>query len=78
MVAGVEVAGLQLLVILGGAGTQGQEAGQEPLFPSRAALEQEGLGVIGMFVILVAVVAAEVFGDQLIFVVDQEPIKDGD
>jgi hypothetical protein len=36
------------------------------------------LGVIGMFVILVAVVAAEVFGDQLIFVVDQEPIKDGD
>jgi len=73
VVARVEMADFQLLIVVGGVGTQVQETGQELLLAGAAALEQERLRVIGMFVVLMPVVAAEVFGDQLALVIDQEP-----
>ena len=58
-----------------------QDAVQDGTGKGAVVVEEPGpvfVSLIGMCVIPMPVVAAEVFGDQLIFVVDQEQIKDGD
>ena len=63
MVLGIEAALLQLSVIVGRLGTERQKAEEEFLVSRFFSLQEQGLNVVWQFVVLVAVVAADVFSN---------------
>ena len=77
MLTGVKAVDLKLEVILFGTGTEAIEAQQQFGVACCTALIEQFLAVLGIFEILVPVVAAAVGGDQLLAVVDAEPIGKG-
>ncbi len=77
VVGGVEAAQLQFGVIPLGAGRDGQEALQQALPPGAPALVEQGLGMIGVFEVLVPVVAARMPGEEGVVVVDADPVRPG-
>ena len=74
VMAGVEPALLELLVIFGSLRAQTQEAGQQLLFTGLLALGQERPSVIGMFEVTVALVGADMLGHGLVLVIESQPV----
>jgi hypothetical protein len=72
MMAGVEAARLELLVVGARLRTQTQEALEQVPFARLESLGQQGLGVVGMFKILMPVVGADVLADALIFMIEAQ------
>ena len=64
VVAGIAPFFLQPLVILLSRGRQRQEAGQELLLPGLPALGQQFFDMLGLFKVLMPVVAADMLGDD--------------
>lgn len=77
MMAGVEAPLLQFLVVLLCLWGERQETHQELLFACVAALLEERARVVGVFDVLMALVAAEMPGDELLAIVDTEAIGIG-
>ena len=73
----VEAARFELSVIEFGLGREGQKAQEELVIAGFFALLQEWLGMIGVFEIPMAVLAAGVAGDELVVVVEAEPVGRG-
>jgi hypothetical protein len=73
----VEAALCELSVIEFGLGREGQKAQEELVIAGFFALRQEGLGMIGVFEIPMAVIAAGVAGDEVVVVVEAEPVGIG-
>lgn len=70
MMARIEPALLELLIIIRSLRAQAPKAVQSLLFAGLVALGQQGLGMVGMFLVLVAVVTAGWFGHTLVLVVE--------
>ena len=78
MLTGVKAVDLKLEVILFGTGTETIEAQQQQFgVACCTALIEQFLDLLGILEVLVPVVAAGVGGDQLLAVVDAEPIGKG-
>ena len=60
-----------------GPGREGEKAPEELVIAGFLALGEEGVGVIGVFDILEAIVASEVAGNERVTVVEAEPIGRG-
>ena len=69
MLTGVKAVDLKLEVILFGTGTQAKEAQQQFGVACFTALTEQFLAVLGIFEVLVPVVATGVGGDQLLALV---------
>ena len=77
MDAFVEVAGLELLVIELGVRAERVEGEQPFGVASAATLVEEFLDVVGVFEVAVALVAAGVGGDEVVGVIEAEPVREG-
>ncbi len=75
VIAGVEPALLQAVVIGLRIRRQRQEAQHQALFPGAVALGDESLGVIGVLDILVTAIAARMAGDELAIEIDADPVR---
>ena len=75
--AGVEASGAELVVVGFGAGTEGVE-GEEPFGVAGAvALGEQFFDVVGVFEVAVALVAAEVGGDEVVGMIEAEAVGEG-
>src|SRR5215471_4907940 len=77
VVAGVEPALLQAVVIGCRIGRQSQEVHHQALFAGAAALGDQSFGVVWVFDVLVTAIAAGMAGDKLIVEVDADPVRIG-
>src|SRR5258708_36455292 len=75
MVLGIEAALLQLPVIIGRLGAERQKAQEEFLVARFFSLQEQRLNMVWQFVVLVAVIAADMFSDQLFLVIDQQAVR---
>lgn len=77
VMAGVEAPLSQSLVVILGLWGERQKTHQELLFACIAALLEERARMVGVFDVLMALVAAEMPGDELLAIVDTEAIGIG-
>src|SRR5271166_3536737 len=77
VMAGVEPALLEAVVIGLGIRRQCQEVHHQALLPGTAALGDQTLGVIRILDVLVTTIAARVTGDQLVVEVEADPVGIG-
>jgi hypothetical protein len=67
--------GFQLPVIVFGPRRQRKQPSEQQLFPRLAALLQKHAFVLGVQIVLVPVVPARVLGDELVLVIDHQPLR---
>jgi len=72
---GIEPALYQLPVVLIGLGRERQKAQKQPLIPRLLSFQEQGLHMVRQLIILVPVIAANMLGDQLVLVIDQETVR---
>ena len=77
MVAGVEPALLQAIVIGCRIWRQRQEVHHQALVAGTAALGDQALGVVRILDVLVATIAAQMTGNELVVEVDADPVGIG-
>src|SRR6266498_1312558 len=75
MMLGIEATLLKLPIILLGFGREPQKAQEQFLIPGFLSFQQQRLDMIRQLVVLVAVVAANMFGYKVHSVMNQEPIR---
>src|SRR6266516_183071 len=71
---GIETPLLELPIILFSLGGEAQKAEEQFLIPGFFSFQEQGLNMIGQFVILVAIITADMFGYQVHSVINQEPV----
>ena len=73
----VEASLFQLAVIEFGLGREGEKPHEERVIARFFALLQQRFRMIGVFEVAIAVVAADMAGDELVLVVEAEPVGIG-
>jgi hypothetical protein len=71
---GIQAPLLQLLIIFVGLGAQSQKPQEELLLARPFPVQEQGRHMVGQLVVLIAVVTAHMLGDQLLLLINQEPV----
>src|SRR5215831_13352154 len=75
VMAGIEPALLQAVVIGRRIGREREKAQHQALFAGAPALRQQSLDMVGVFDVLVPTIVASVAGDELVVEVDANPVR---
>jgi hypothetical protein len=75
VMAGVEAALFQFTVIIPGFVWEVEEAHEEFLIPSLGSVLDQTFGMVGVFIVFVSIISADMAGDEILLMIDTNAIR---